>query len=251
MKLIDAFGIDRGDVVALVGAGGKTATMFALGEEAVEKGFRVVLTTTTRIYFPGAGIGRPVVLAGGPEILVKVREVMEGSPLVVAGAGTDGDNKMTGVEKGLAGRFLEAGADLVVAEADGSAGRPFKAPREGEPVIPEAATLVVPVVGIDCLGRPLSAGYVHRPEMVARLTGLRPGEVIAPRIVAGVLTHAAGYRKDVPAGSRWVPFINKVESAKDLRLARELAELLGRGGAGKVVIGSALRAGPAREVLVF
>jgi probable selenium-dependent hydroxylase accessory protein YqeC len=201
------------------------------------------------MYFPRA---RRVVAGSGPAMAGRIRKELSGElPLVVAGSGTGEDGKLLGVEKDLAGRFLEAGADLVVAEADGSAGRPFKAPREGEPVIPEDATAVIAVVGIDCLGRPLSPRYVHRPEVVAGLTGTGLGGTVTVSTVAGVFLHPRGYRKDVPPGARWIPFINKVETDEDRRLAVELAEMLGRGGAGRVIIGSARPGGRVREVLEF
>jgi len=49
MKLRQAFQITRGDVVALVGAGGKTSTLMALAHELADEGWRVLTTTTTRI----------------------------------------------------------------------------------------------------------------------------------------------------------------------------------------------------------
>lgn len=49
MKLHKAFGIARGDVVSLIGAGGKTSTMVALAHELADEGWRVLVTTTTRI----------------------------------------------------------------------------------------------------------------------------------------------------------------------------------------------------------
>jgi len=47
--LTEALGIEVEDVVALVGGGGKTTTMFRLAREIVEKGEHA-LTTTTRIF---------------------------------------------------------------------------------------------------------------------------------------------------------------------------------------------------------
>jgi len=250
MRLIDAFKIRKGDLVALAGAGGKTSAMFALGREGVARGLKVVLTTTTKIYFPKDLAGL-VVMAEGPELVDLVRQGLGRDKLLVAGAGLDrGGEKLAGISADLTGLFLEAGADLVLVEADGAAGRPFKAPREGEPVIPAAATLVVPVVGVDCLGRPLIDEYVHRPEVVAALSGTEIGREVSPEVVAAVLLHPRGYRKGLPPGSRWVPFINKVENGEDLHKARRLAEMLGRGGAGRVVIGTA-RAGQPVEVVVF
>lgn len=249
MTLIEAFRIRRGDLVALVGAGGKTSAMYTLAREAKNRGFRVVLTTTTRIYLP-RGVNAPgVLLQDSPGIIDRVREQLRGSFVVLAGSGLTAEKKILGIDKGLVGRFLEAGADLVVAEADGAAGMPFKAPGEGEPVIPPETTLVIPVVGIDCLGRPLSGGCIHRPEMVAGLTGTVMGGPVTAGTVAGVFLSPRGYRKDIPHGSRWEPFINKVESPGELLAARELAGLLLRGGADRVVIGSALSGEPVREVV--
>src|SRR3982751_3977308 len=49
MKLHQAFSIARGDVVSLIGAGGKTSTLVALAHELADEGWRVLATTTTRI----------------------------------------------------------------------------------------------------------------------------------------------------------------------------------------------------------
>ena len=45
-------GIKKGDVVSLVGGGGKTATMYLLAHELAGQGRRVIVTTTTNIMPP-------------------------------------------------------------------------------------------------------------------------------------------------------------------------------------------------------
>lgn len=248
MNLITAFNIKKGDVVVLVGAGGKTSTMYALGKEAVKSRLKVVLTTTTRIYHPGIEEGFAVCCEKNPRLLLEsVEEKLKANPLVVAGAEIRGDNKLTGVNKKLVGLFLQIGADLVIVEGDGAAGRSFKAPLENEPVIPDAATIIIPVVGIDCLGRPLTGKYVHRPEKVTVLTGLKSGELINPQTVSDVLLHKNGYRKDLPDKSVWIPLINKVETPEDMQHAQQIAKLLKKGGAKKIVIGSTQAKDPARR----
>lgn len=252
MTLISAFEINKGDVIALTGGGGKTSTMFALGNEAAKAGLKVVLTTTTRIYAPQPVPGREVVLEpDAGKLLAGIKNSFKTCPVVVAGAGLTPDNKVVGIDKNLIGSMLRAGADLVVVEADGAARKPFKAPREGEPVIPGLSTLVIPVVGVDCFDKHLGHEYIHRPEVVCRLLGIREGEPVTPALVAGVLLHPRGYRKDVPRNSRWIPFINKVKTPDEFKNARETAFLLGRGGAEKVVIGAAGEIAPVREVLSF
>lgn len=252
MEFIDAFPVKKGDVVALVGAGGKTTTMFAIVAEAKKRGWKVILTTTTRIFRPRKEEGQELVIEANSErLLTMVKEKLVLFPLLIVGTGLNHENKLLGIEQGLVAGLSQSGGDLIVVEADGAAHKPFKAPREGEPVIPEAATLVVPVVGIDCLGKPLNEKYIHRPEHVARLTGLSVGATVTGEMVSAVFLHKYGYRRDIPAGSRWVPFINKVESSAELEHARKIAGLLGKGGAGRVIIGAARARDKVREVLEF
>ena len=49
MKLAEAFRVSRGEIISFIGAGGKTATLHALGHELAETGWRVLATTSTRI----------------------------------------------------------------------------------------------------------------------------------------------------------------------------------------------------------
>src|SRR5512142_2474866 len=49
MRIRQALNVQRGDVVAFTGAGGKTSTLFRLGRELAAEGWRVIATTTTRI----------------------------------------------------------------------------------------------------------------------------------------------------------------------------------------------------------
>ena len=49
MQFRQAFDVARGDVVAFIGAGGKTSLMVSLGYELAEAGWRVLATTTTKL----------------------------------------------------------------------------------------------------------------------------------------------------------------------------------------------------------
>ena len=47
MNLKQAFDLNRGEVVSLIGAGGKTSLLVSMGYELAEAGWRVLATTTT------------------------------------------------------------------------------------------------------------------------------------------------------------------------------------------------------------
>lgn len=224
MKLSTALRIGDGEIVAFVGGGGKTTAMFRLAEEIVEAGGRVITTTTTRIFaaqvslapkhFSAFEVNRATVEAA----LDKHHHVLITGP-VDAEAG-----KAAGVTLGLV-RDLRAIPDVaaILIEADGSRMRPFKAPADHEPVIPDVTTLVVPVVGADVFGAPLTDERVHRVDLVRALTDAPEGAPVTPELVARVIGHPQGGLKNVPAGVRVIPLINKVETPKELAAARETA----------------------------
>lgn len=251
MDLFEAFSLKKGDIVALVGAGGKTSLMFAMAREAVKKGYRMAVTTTTKIYHPGEGDGWPVVCDSGERLPEKAAKALDRSSIVVLGAGIDKNKKLLGVAPRLLEGLVGCGFDMVLVEADGAAGRPFKGPGDGEPVIPAGCELIVPVVGVDCLGKTVDSTNIHRPEVVARLAGIVAGKVVTAEVVARVLLHEEGYGKNVPCGCRWIPFINKVRNCQELQLAEKIAALLGLGGVRRVVIGAAQEKTPVREVAEF
>jgi molybdenum cofactor cytidylyltransferase len=246
-----ALGMRASEIVSIVGGGGKTTILYRLGDETAAAGGRAVLTGTTR-FTPREGAEQPETVFGASEDSLRhaVRQALDEAPIVVAGAGWGNKGRILPVEPAwLAGMAALPGVMAVVAEADGSAGRAFKAPAEHEPVVADSTTLLIAVVGIDVLEKPLLAEHVHRPEIVARLARAELGDPVSEDLIARVLLHPLGGRKSLPAGARWIPVLNKVESAGDRSAARRIAELLLAGGAGRVVITRAAHDPPVVEVL--
>lgn len=252
MQLTSAFRLGPKEVIALVGAGGKTTLMFRLADELAAAGRRVVTTMTTKL-FAAQMTRAPLALTGQDEaaLLAQLPEALSrcGHVLVADGTVVEQD-KVQGVSPEFVDRLAgHEAVDAVIVEADGSRRRPFKAPAAHEPAIPAAATLVVPVVGLDGVGRPLTAEHVHRPELVAELAGVPPGAAVTPELIATILAHPLGGAKAAPAGARLVPFLNKAEDEASLAAARRIARLLlAHPRINSVAIGAAAAADPAVEV---
>jgi molybdenum cofactor cytidylyltransferase len=242
VKLAAALDLRRDEVVALVGGGGKTSAMFLLAREMMEAGALVLTTTTTHI-FASQIRQAPAHLLDADAKPERLRAMLAAQRHVLV---TGPTNPATARAAGLGlERFRELRAwcrDVcILAEADGSRTRPFKAPAEHEPVIPEETTLVIAVVGADVLGQPLAAEHVHRQERVSALSGAAPGAPVTPELVARVLTHPDGGRKGVPPGARLAVLINKMDAVADPAPARQAAELLLREPAVHAVILAAVR----------
>ena len=199
-----------------------------------------VLTTTTKFTVPRAAESLPVVLSMDPgaraAAIAEARE--QGRPTVLVGAGRGERGRLQGVEAAWPSQALGiAGVTFVGVEADGSAGRSFKAPASHEPVIPLGVTHVVALVGVEALGKRLESRWVHRPERVMALTGAVAGDVVTAEMIARVLSHPEGGRKGVPAsgsaGAAFAVVVTRV--GRDREGAREIGRACRGLGVGVVV----------------
>ena len=204
-------------LVALVGAGGKTSTLYALARQGVDEGKTVVITTTTHI------LPHPALpLAGSLEELAAL---LADHPAATWGRYALSDKLSGG---GPPAEAL-AVADLVLVEADGARLHPLKAPADHEPVIPPEAHAVVALAGLDCIGRPIGA-ICHRPERVCALLGVGMDHVLTPANVAAVLSHPQGGRKGVGGSMAFRVLLNKADTPERAAWGREIQDILARQG---------------------
>jgi molybdenum cofactor cytidylyltransferase len=248
----DRVRIRRHDMVTLVGGGGKTTLMFRLAKELTGAGAHVVTTMTTRI-FVGQMALAPVALVLQDETLLLAQvpgALAENGHVLLAGSLEPEADKVQGLAPDVVNRVAALpGVDAIIVEADGSRRLPFKAPADHEPVIPSDTTIVVPVVGMDIVGRPLTAENVHRPHRIAALTGAATGAPVTPEMIATVLAHPGGGAKGTPTGARLAPFLNKTEDDRALADARSIARILLQSpGVDSVLIGATAAEDPVREI---
>ncbi len=237
--LAEALRIVRGDVVSLVGAGGKTTALYGIVGELRRRNMTVITTTTTHMQTLEQATTMPPLVYAAEEAdwrsTVKARVHRYGSATVVGVKLRE--DKLGGLEPDQIDTIRNL-ADCVILEADGARGRSLKAPALHEPVIPETTTLTVVLAGIDVLGKPLHDGFVHRVEEVSWLTGTAPGAPVTAETIA--LAMVDGYRSKVPSESRWLCFLNKVDDS-GLEVAEEVGRALISAGAPEVVFGQAVR----------
>ena len=96
----------------------------------------------------------------------------------------------------------------------------------------------------------LAEEHVHRPELVAGLTGAALGEPVTVEMVATVLSNPQGGLKGLPEHARAIPILNQMAEDRPLREAREIAHLILRNERVERVIIASLRAPqPVLEVM--
>lgn len=255
MKLEEALEIRPGEVISLVGGGGKTSIMFALAKELALAGGCVVTTTTTKIFEP-LPTETPLVIVEKDETELLSRFLRSVSYYchVTLASERLASGKLAGIRPGLVEKLtgMEAVSHVIV-EADGAARRPLKAPNDTEPVIPDRTSLVVAVVGVDAVGSSLNEKEVFRASIAAGLLGLPLGAALSTADIATLITHRQGITKGSPENARIIPFINKVDRDGGLAQGRELArEILavGHPGIKYVLLGQACFAEPVVEIIL-
>lgn len=218
-SLPDRLGLASRELVSIVGAGGKSTILFALGRDLSAAGARVILTTTTKV---GADQpGEPICWSADPGVVDDA--FMPGLPVFVA-AGR-GPGKIVGPSPAAIDRlFAGTDAEYVVVEADGAGRMAIKAPADHEPVIPSASTTVIVVASLAAIGHPISE-VAHRPERVARLIGAHSDDLLTLEGAAGVLLHPGGGLKGIPNTARVVMVATGATSAAEGQAA-DLANIL-------------------------
>lgn len=224
--LTEALGIKPREVISLVGAGGKTTLMFRIAKELGLNGKKVVATTTTKILEPTPEETGLLFIDSDEEKIKDFvrRHLVPYHPVMIASERL-GSGKLKGVSPGLVDELWGShDIDTMIIEADGAAGRPVKAPREWEPVIPSSTTLVVAILGIDGMEVKLNAENVFQPERVSKMAGIPMGERITEEAMAILMTHSEGIFKGTPPSSRVVAFLNKVDIPNGLARAKGVAQ---------------------------
>jgi probable selenium-dependent hydroxylase accessory protein YqeC len=254
IPLKEALGLRERDLISLVGAGGKTTLMFRLANELHQDGKTVITTTTTKILEPSASEAPHLFVHPDEErtkefvdhYLQKHRHLTLAQEKLESG-------KLEGVSSGLIlSLWTSSGSDYLIVEADGAAGRPIKAPREWEPVVPEGTTLVIAILGMDGIERVLNGENVFQAERVAMITGLSLGMKITDEAISVLITHPEGVFKGSPLSSRRVAVLNKVDLPGGIAKARGVARKViekSHGGIERIVLGQMNREPPIVEVI--
>ena len=149
--------------LSFVGGGGKTSYIRRLAWEGRERGYRVLVMTTTHMAAPEQfGVLEPD--------LETVRTMLEENFIAVAGCPVK-DGKIAFWDEDFY-KKASALADVVLVEADGSKRLPVKVPGPNEPVIPEDTDMILCIYGLSALGK-LAEACCFRLSQAEQLLNLK------------------------------------------------------------------------------
>lgn len=229
------------DVVAIVGGGGKSSTVFRTALELAAAGRRAVITHTARIAAFQTEWAPAVVEVTGAALPYAALEEALAAHNVCLLTGPVVADRRAGIAAHLVDELAQAAPELgiraITVEADGSKMRPAKAPAEHEPVLPDSTTLLAPILGLDAVGCAIDERMFHRAGLVRGVLRLPADESrrLTPQQAAVLLTSAEGGAKARPPGVRLLPIFNKADQPLRLLYGRLAAAHLARSGQAAVL----------------
>jgi probable selenium-dependent hydroxylase accessory protein YqeC len=250
MTLKEAFGLKHGEMLSLIGAGGKTTTLYRLAHELWDERGKVLVTTTTKIFKPTRPHVHRLFLAQDLEALLNELVKITEPSIVGVGYGVDDAGKLIGLPTAWFDALEKRGeVDWILIEADGAASRPLKVPAEHEPVVPEGCAMTVWVIGIKVLGQPLTTDWVYRAERAPALLNVQLGAPVTQDLIVRLVENPQGCLRGIPAKSRKLALINQADSEEEVKKAAALGHELIQCGLERVVITSYNNSDAVKEVI--
>lgn len=235
-------------VISIVGAGGKTSTMYDLAEELAAKGARVLITTSTHIAKPEQYEVAVVAEFADLDAWMRSRDSVSpdwrmaeaglhtggvrntGGRILVAGKQAEGLNSAwklampedlgeEAVMKKLLTQF-----DVIFIEADGSRRLPLKVPSEKEPVLVPQTGLIIACAGLTAGGKTFDSTCFRFDSHGGWLKRTAEDPITAADM-ALVLMDERGSRKGV-GGRYYRVVLNQADTETEQKLAEEIARML-------------------------
>jgi probable selenium-dependent hydroxylase accessory protein YqeC len=222
------FELVEGDIVSIIGAGGKTTFLFRLADELREMGKKILVATTTRIYMPPKDCYDYLCLDISE--LPKASSRFE-SGVMVAGSGINSENKLLSLDEATIDKVKDY-YDYILIEADGSKRKPLKGWRDNEPVVVKQTTKTIGVVDVRGVGLTANPYTIHNFELFKLLTNIEDGEVVTTDHVSNMITGEKGlFQRGI---GKEILYFNKVEDEKDLENFKKIVEGIHK----KIIYGS-------------
>jgi probable selenium-dependent hydroxylase accessory protein YqeC len=210
---------EKGHIISLVGAGGKTTLMFLMAKYCTDNGMKVLVSTTTHIMKPTDG-------SYVDNDIDKARTLWNNGNYVTVGLDAP-NGKISMLHQTKLDEFINE-ADITFLEADGSKHMPIKVPAENEPVIIDRSDIVIAVCGMTCLGKPLK-DVCFRLNNAEAILGKSSTENIDVSDIAKILTSENGSRKNV-ANRDYYMVLNQCDNETIIQEAEKIiAEVKNKG----------------------
>ncbi|GKX30037.1 hydroxylase accessory protein YqeC [Vallitalea longa] len=228
MNLLNALELDTNskNIICLIGAGGKTTTMYSISKELIKQDKKVLLTTTTAIYYPMSKNYDNLIISNDlGQLILESKRLALGSITIIGKTIFYNNEKLKGIDRNWVKPLCtEGNYDSVIIECDGAKRKSIKAPTWYEPVIPKCATLMIGCIGLDIIDKMIDEKWVHRANIFSGIVNQKLGERINYDTILKLILSKDGLFKECNKHIPKVVLLNKVFNEEQLLQAQKLAE---------------------------
>lgn len=216
MKLYKILNIELNEkaVISVVGGGGKTTTIETLAKELSHEGKSVLITTSTAIFIPQRGSYDDFFVEDIPS------DFSPKPGTITYFAETKDKIKLKTNDISLIDRIITKKIfDFILIEADGSKGKPIKAPGPHEPVISQYTTITIGVIGMDSIDTIIDEENVHRSDLFLELLRKDIKFIDNNAIIKLILSDNGLFKNSI---GRKIVLLNKVKNNSRIKHAEEI-----------------------------
>ncbi len=212
--LMDLINIRKGDVISVVGSGGKTTFIYNLARELIKE--KVLISTTTKMLCPlKEEVDYFFCLDKFKNINIRKGRTFIAEKIIS--------------DKKVCGNILHIESyvnnfDYTLLESDGSKRKPLKGWNENEPVIINKTTKTVGIIPLHIIGEKITDKNIHRIEKFNDICKTKIGDEITLEVIADIISDSNGLFKG--AIGEKILFLNRIETEKCMKMAWELLEIL-------------------------
>lgn len=210
--LKDLLNLHKGDIVSIVGSGGKTTTMFKLADELI--GNRVLLTTSTKI------------LKEYGEKFITIDDISEIKGKLEKNIYLTGKHftkyKFSGITNSDLNRVKKY-FDYIIIEADGSKTLPLKGWRDNEPVILNSSNKTLGIIPMDIYGKELEKIEIFQRDLFFKIVGINK-KLFDTECILKIINSPLGLFKNT-LKDKYV-FFNKCDNMEVLEICKKVVDEL-------------------------
>lgn len=231
----------KSQLISLVGAGGKTSTAFYLANIFKQQGHKVLITTTTKMYFPNNEYIDHIIAVGADinndnlnnqhDIQLQLSQLSQASTDITSASITFAyQTTITGSQpvkvQGLSHQMLNQIKQsqlysIIIVEADGAHCLPLKCPADNEPCLPSHTDTVIGICSSELFQLAINPNQIHRWPHFSEVTHSAAGQLLTIAILQRLVTNSQGLFKSAPAHATRIWLLNKTDICPDIALLKQ------------------------------
>lgn len=229
----DLFSIEKGNIISIVGSGGKTTLLFFLAAE-LRRNYNVLVTTSAKILKPS--INQYDSIFTNVESFINSDLTNKNNITVISKSINESNNKLIGIDDNDLEKLINY-FDVILIEADGSNKLPLKGWKNHEPPVLKKTNKIIGIIPVSVLGRNIDNSFIYGYDEFKKIAG--NNSQVDEETIKNICISENGIFKN-STGEKYL-FINQADTEQDKEKSIKIADYIYKNIENidfKIVIGS-------------